>query len=399
LRILYLADIRFPLERANGIQSVETCHALAALRHEVALRVRRDSSKPSADALAFYGLPAIPGLAVEYAPSLGGPAARRSAYLATAILRATAFRRPDVVLTRDLGVASLLLRVPASLRPPVVYESHGFAPSVTTALPALLSGASPASAAKVARLFRREKRVWRLVDGYVTITHALARELESRFGSRRVAVIPDGVRLASPRAFVAPIRRTSPIVGYAGHLYPWKGVDLLISALTMLPGVRGLIVGGHDREPDLARLRRQAEAAGIGERVRFTGFVNPGDVPRYLAGADVLVLPNPDTEISRTYSSPLKLFEYMAAGKPIVASNLPAFREVLSAEEAVLVEPGSASAIAAAVERVLSDLSLASRLASNAFEAAAQYSWESRARRLELVLSEASSAARSSSAA
>jgi glycosyltransferase involved in cell wall biosynthesis len=76
----------------------------------------------------------------------------------------------------------------------------------------------------------------------------------------------------------------------------------------------------------------------------------------------------------------------MAAGRPIVASNLPAFREVLSAEEAVLVEPGSASAIAVAIERILGDEGLATRLASNAFEAAAQYSWTERARRLEQIL-------------
>jgi glycosyltransferase involved in cell wall biosynthesis len=386
LRILYLADIRFPLERANGIQTVETCHALADLGHHVALRVRRDSSGAAADPLQFYQLPPISSLALEYAPSFDGASMRRAAYLASALLRATVVRRPDVVLTRDLGVASALLRVPRSARPPVVYESHGYSPSVSAALPSLLSAATASSPGKLGRLARREERVWRLADGYITITRALARELEHRYGQRQISVVPDGVRLASPRSFLLPVRKASPVVGYAGHLYPWKGVDLLISALAMLPGVRGLIVGGHDRESDLARLRHQAEAAGLAERVRFTGWVPPREVPRYLSDADVLVLPNTDTEISRSYSSPLKLFEYMAAGRPIVASNLPAFREVLSAEEAVLVEPGSASAIAVAIERILGDEGLATRLASNAFEAAAQYSWTERARRLEQIL-------------
>jgi glycosyltransferase involved in cell wall biosynthesis len=387
LRILYLADIRFPLERANGIQSVETCHALAARGHDVVLRVRRDTSRPARDPLGFYQLPPIPSLHLEYAPSLDGAIPTRMAYVATALGRGTLRGRADVIFTRDLGVASALLRIPRALRPPVVYESHGFAPSVTTALPALLSEASAPSPSKIARLGRRERRVWRRADGYVTITYALCRELERRFGSRQVSVIPDGVRLSPARTFAPPVRHSPPVVGYAGHLYPWKGVDLLVSALAMLPGVHGLIVGGHDREPDLARLRRQAETAHIGDRVRFTGFVSPGDVQRYLSEADVLVLPNPETEISRSYSSPLKLFEYLAAGRPIVASNLPAFREVLSAEEAVLVQPGSASAIAHAVERILNSDALAMRLARNAFDAAAQYSWDARAERLERLLS------------
>jgi glycosyltransferase involved in cell wall biosynthesis len=388
LRILYLADIRFPLERANGIQSVETCHALAARGHEVVLRVRRDTAGAARDPLAFYGLPSIPGLHLEYAPSIDGAIPTRTAYVATALARATLPGGPDVVLTRDLGVASALLRIPRALRAPMVYESHGFAPSVSAALPALLSAASAPSASKLARLLRREQRVWRLADGYVTITHALARELEARFGPRPLlSVVPDGVRLPRARVFAPPARHSPPVVGYAGHLYPWKGVDLLVSALMLLPGVHGLIIGGHPREPDLARLRRQAESAHVADRVRFVGFVPPGDVPGYLSQADVLVLPNPETEISRSYSSPLKLFEYMAAGKPIVASNLPAFREVLSAEEAVLVEPGRASALAEGIERVLRSEAFAARLARNAFDAAAQYSWDARAERLDRLLS------------
>jgi glycosyltransferase involved in cell wall biosynthesis len=83
----------------------------------------------------------------------------------------------------------------------------------------------------------------------------------------------------------------------------------------------------------------------------------------------------------------LKLFEYMALGKPIVASNLPAFREVLSAEEAVLVEPGSPSAIAAAIAQLLQRPSFAARLAFNAFQSATHYTWDARARQLERVIS------------
>ncbi len=106
--------------------------------------------------------------------------------------------RADIVMTRDLAVASLLLRLPR--RPPLVYESHGYAPEVAAALPDLVSTATTPAAAKLARLTRRESFVWRHADGYVTITNGLASTHNARFGARpRVAVVPDGARPRSSR--------------------------------------------------------------------------------------------------------------------------------------------------------------------------------------------------------
>ena len=196
MRILYLADIRFPLERANGIQSMETCHALAARGHEVTLVVRPDSHTPARDPFAFYGLPRIAGLQIEVAPITGPATSRRVGYLTFTIGRAMGRARQDLIFTRDLGLASLLLRLPSSLRAPVVYEAHRIAADAAAALPDLLTGGPKASAAKLRRLARREAHVWRAADGYVTITQGLARELAARFGERpRIAVVPDGVRL------------------------------------------------------------------------------------------------------------------------------------------------------------------------------------------------------------
>src|SRR3954469_8618529 len=110
VRILYLADIRFPLERANGIQSMETCHALATRGHDVSLVVRPDSQDPPRDPFAFYGLPRLPGLPVEIAPLTAPAAARRTGYLTFAIGRAIGRSRQDLIFTRDLGLASMLLR-------------------------------------------------------------------------------------------------------------------------------------------------------------------------------------------------------------------------------------------------------------------------------------------------
>jgi glycosyltransferase involved in cell wall biosynthesis len=394
VRIVYLADIRFPLERANGIQTFETCHALASRGHEVTLVVRPDTARPARDPFAFYGQPRAASLDIVRAPVPVAPL-RRAAYLAFAT-RAALSRRPDLIFTRDLGAAAALVRIPRAARAPVVYESHGYAPEVSRALPQLLAGAPTPSKAKLARLERREGRVWRRAEAYVTITAVLASELADRYGSRpRVAVVPDGVRLPRDRQFEPRPLARPPVVAYAGHLYPWKGVDVLVDALARLDGVRGLIVGGHPGERDAARVAHRISSHAIGDRVTMAGLVAPGEVAAHLARADVLVLPNTSTSISERYTSPLKLFEYMAAGRPVVVSDLPAIREVVShGESAWVVPPGDPVALANGIAHVLGNESLARELARAAWHEAAHYSWARRAERLEALFEEMRNAER-----
>ncbi len=393
MRILYFADVRFPLERANGIQTMQTCYALAERGHMVELIVRPDTRRPARDPFQYYDLPPLDRLRIERAPVAGTPTMRRLGYLAFAAGRAAGAKRAGAIITRDLGVASLLLSIPRALRPPLVYESHGYAPDVASALPGLVSTAQHAADRKLKRLAGREQRVWREADGYVTITVGLAHEMTARFGRRpRLRVAADGVRLPRERQWHDIVRDGSKpaVVAYAGHLYPWKGVELLLDALARVPAARGLIVGGHEEEPDLGRLREHAERLGISSRVTFTGYVDPPRVAPLVSEADILVLPNPSSAISTRFTSPLKLFEYMAAGKPIVASALPSIHEVLHHNvNAILVEPGSAEALASGIQRLIDDPALAARLARGAWEAAAQYGWDRRADRLEAALLEA----------
>jgi len=392
VRILYFADIRFPLERANGIQTMETCFALTERGHRVHLVVKPDTQSPERDPFDFYGLPNTRSLVIERANTPAGAGiVARLGYLSFVGGRAFGKGRADVIMTRDLGVAALLLRLPRGLRPSVVFESHGYAPDVAAALPELVATATPATPSKLDRLTRREASVWKTADGYVTITRALADDLERRHGPRaRLAVIPDGMRPAAQAPSPLP---AEPVAAYAGHLYAWKGVDLFIQALAQVPEVKGLIVGGHAAEPDLARVKRLAMDLGLIDRVTFTGLVPPAMVPGLLANAMMLVLPNPASAISTRFTSPLKLFEYMAAGRAIVASDLPSIREVLDdGKTALLVEPGSAAAIAMALRALAADRVLAERLARAAFHEAAGYTWSRRAERLEALFKDVASA-------
>lgn len=385
MRILSLADTRFPIERANGVQTVETCHALARRGHEVTLVVRPDTAPVSRDPFDYYDLPRIPGLRIETVPARGSVARRRATFLLAAARQARAAGSRGLVFTRDLGVARFLLGLRGAIRVPVVYESHGLAAVVSAELPQLVSTASAPTPRKLARLTRRDAHVWRHAAGYVTITQGLCRELESRFGPRQAtAVVPDGTRVPTDAA-VAPGMRNPPVVCYAGHLYPWKGVDVLLHALALLDPITGLVIGGLEGEPDLARVTALADRLAP-SRVTFTGAVPPGEVAARLRSADVLVLPNTTTRMSSTYTSPLKLFEYMASGRPIVASDLPALGEVLRhGENALLVPPGDARACADAILSLVHDGALARRLASAALADVRDYTWDRRAERLEAL--------------
>ncbi len=121
----------------------------------------------------------------------------------------------------------------------------------------------------------------------------------------------------------------------------------------------------------------------------FTGHLPPSAVASQLARADIVALPNPASAISTHSTSPLKLFEYMAAGKAIVASRLPSLGEVLTDEvNALLVTPGDADALAGGIRRLVNDPALRAGLGSAARDAVAEYSWDRRAERLEILFND-----------
>ena len=406
MKILYFADTRFPIERANGVQTMATCRALAARGHEVTLVVRPDTAVPARDPFGLYGLDRPATLSIRTIGGARGESARRARFLLQAAL--AAFTARSVVFTRDLGLAALLVALPGRGR--LVYESHGVADVVAAELPRLLGRVDLApSPRKLARLARREARVWQRAAAYVTITGLLADELRGRFGDRpRVFVVPDGGPAPATTgpdataASAAAVNGVGPdpadaavpgatsgrvVVGYAGHLYPWKGVDVLVEALARRPDVDGLIVGGHPAERDRQRVEALVASHALGDRVALAGQVPPREVARRLAQASILVLPNTASAVSERYTSPLKLFEYLALGRPIVASDLPAIREVLTDEvDALLVPPGDPAALAAAIGRLAGDAGLAARLAAAARARAAAFTWDARAERLEAAL-------------
>jgi glycosyltransferase involved in cell wall biosynthesis len=225
-------------------------------------------------------------------------------------------------------------------------------------------------------------------DGVVSLTAAF-RDYLDRVGlkaARDVAVIPDayddaryapGDRDAARAALGLP--RGAFVVTYAGLTFAYRGLDALVRAFADLcrdvPGSLLVLVGG--REGERAELARLARELGVADAVLLPGQRSQDEVPRYLAAADALVLPG---TVSGLNASPLKLFEYAAMARPIVAADLPALREVLGDDGAHYVPPGDVAGLRAALDAIRRDPARARELAVRARERVAPFTYRARAR-------------------
>ncbi|HEY4526921.1 MAG TPA: glycosyltransferase [Candidatus Paceibacterota bacterium] len=169
-----------------------------------------------------------------------------------------------------------------------------------------------------------------------------------------------------------------PLAVYTGHLFAWKGVDTLAKAAALVPEIDVAFVGGTERD-----LKRFRETYGGISNIKIIGHVTHDKVALWQAAADVLVVPNSGKEqISVRYTSPMKIYEYAASKRPILASNLPALREILTENQAYFAEPDDEKSFAFALREILNDPEKAAAKAAAAYEIAANNTWEKRSIRI-----------------
>ena len=173
------------------------------------------------------------------------------------------------------------------------------------------------------------------------------------------------------------------VIGYVGRLKTLgmdKGVGLLLRALQQWgkkKPVRLLVVGGSPEE--ITEYSAMATSLGVKDVVDFVPSVAQSELPTYLQACDMLAMPFPESEHFNYYMSPLKLFEYMASRRPIIATNLPSIREILTTEtNAILVPPEDESAFLRAMECLMNDQGFAEQIAERAYQDVQAYTWEKR---------------------
>lgn len=296
-------------------------------------------------------------------------------------LRAAAQRfKPDVIyerynlfllaglmLKRKLGLP-LLLEVNAPLAEE--REKHGGG----LGLPALARWA--------------EARVWRGADRVLPVTRVLAGHVSAvGVPQKRIEVIPNGINEAHFAAAPTPEEAKRAlgwdgalVLGFTGFVRDWHGMDKVVRWLATPAApqqARLLLVGDGPARAELEALARELQ---LGERVRFTGVVDRHEVPRYVAAFDIALQP-----AVVAYASPLKLFEYLALGKAVVAPATPNLVEVLTQDHnALLFDPAEPQAFEAALQRLSTDVALRERLGAAARASIAEQglTWQHNARRV-----------------
>ena len=271
-------------------------------------------------------------------------------------------RAPDAVYVRHLKLAALLLGLRGL--PPVIYEAHEVF-------------ADTAKAARRARTAVLEGGVVRSAAAVVCNSRATAERLTALYGAPvRLLVLPNGV--AAPAALPEkPWHECRRHVIYAGSFFGWKGVDDLVAAAARLSGFHISLIGGEPHQ--IERLRALLPAGGA-ELELLPRMPNP-EIMAHLATSCIAVLPNrPDPDSA--FTSPIKLFEYMAAGCAIACADLPPMREILGPQDAAWFQPGNPDSLADALQALGSDCERAQRLGQRVRTLSAGYTWQERARRL-----------------
>lgn len=367
MKIYYVANFYMPHEKAYGIQLAKMCEAL--IEEGVDLTLLVPSRGPQTSVQEFYGLRvAIPTI---WLPTLDLTTYDRLGYLCMALSFSVSYtlflwyrflrgeRFVLYTIDADRYSSSALSFVPA----PLFSEMHGAKPH--SLAPRLL--------------FTR-------LRGVIAINQIIIKDLKTVFprSSARYIAEPNGVDLAmfSPQEKSQARTRLElppdvPIVLYAGRFYSWKGLEIIPRAAALTPEIRWQMVGDT----------REAFATVVGEslpaNMHFAGSRPYSEMPLWNAASDaVVVLGTKRNEQSYRWTSPMKLFEHMAAGRLIIASNTPAIRDVVPEGGALLYEPDDAEDLARKARRAVEGGEEVAPLVDRAVHAVQRLSWNERAKRV-----------------
>ncbi|MFL5733606.1 MAG: glycosyltransferase family 4 protein [Chloroflexia bacterium] len=395
--LLYVAyPMRLDLGAANAIQTHSTVRALLPLLPGMHLVVPRWLREPSAfEDLGAIHLPrpAINKLS-RLVPWAGWSYLERTLYSAMLVIWLVALRISKkgyrTLYVRDAICAAWLCLLAPIHGSRVIYEVHD------------LEALHPSKAARWPRAFWSrflpwlDKQALSRACKLVSLTGAF-REWAVARGLRHpsdIAVIPDAfdphlyrdVDPAGARRLLG-LPPAPCIIGYAGLTFAYRRLDLLVEAFATVAGMHDnvllVLVGGRPQE--VQELCKQAERLGVADRVVTPGQVGQEKAALYLHASDILVIPDTVTQLT---ASPLKLFDYLAAGKAIVLKDMLALREILDDHSALFFPEGDASALASALNHLVSNPELRDQLGTAALARSTDYTYDARARKiLEVVKS------------
>jgi glycosyltransferase involved in cell wall biosynthesis len=387
MHVVYLSLEKPTLNRAPALQSLHTLRGLVEAGAEVTYVTPWPVRRILATSLAMTGRPFPPEVRVV---SVGpGPDLPVLVHLwpsqvwkgiQTRLNRIARSLQEDpretVVYTRFRRIAASFPRAHA---PPLLFEYHE---------PQSLTQATLDEAAagwRVPALEAEERRAVHNAAGLVTVSRAHHDEAPGLYGF-------DGPRWLIPNAvdletFAVPAEQRRPSPGrllYVGALDRWKGLEIALAALVRVPAASLSIVGGVVGSEPWNQLTQLVERLNLNGRVQFLGLVPQQGLRPLLATAVAGLLPLDGAySLASRYTCPLKMLEYMAAGLPVIASDLPSVREFTrDGQEALLTPPGDVTALAGAMQRLCSEPALVELLGAAGRQAALAHTWLARGQRI-----------------
>jgi glycosyltransferase involved in cell wall biosynthesis len=347
LRVLFLAPQPFFEVRGTPLAVLHMTRALASLGHEVDLL-----TFPQGEPAPVEGVRHLRSLRLPVGRVKAGPSFAKMAldvpFLAQAAWRLR-FGGYDVVHAVE-EAAHLIAPFARLFRVPLVMD-------VDSSIPDQLRYSGFATRGPLLGLAEAlERHALRHSVAAITVCASLTEGVKARAPGLPVFQVEDPPLVqpgAAPSAeAVEALRRQLtlgpwPVVLYSGNFEPYQGVELLLEALVFVPHVQLLLMGGGPA--DVARMKAEARARGVGERSIFSGQRPPSDLPLFLALADVLASPR-----AKGQNTPFKIFTYLASGKPLVATRIPTHTQLLDDTTAFLVEPtprGFAAGLRAALDQ------------------------------------------------
>jgi glycosyltransferase involved in cell wall biosynthesis len=367
MKIACIATSIVPSKSANSIQVMKVVHALKKTGQDVRLWLPEFKKSDWATISDVYGLST--GFDVIWLPF----SARFKQYdFSLKAVAAAANWGADVIYTWALQ-AALLARM---LGKTTVMEFHDFP-----------MGHYGPFLFNIYKRFNNKKLT-------LCTTKALAEGIEERFkypfSDDELQIAPNGTETERYANLPYPEKARQELglqegftVGYSGHFYPGRGMEMLTEIARLLPEINFLWVGGN--QEDIVPWQASLAAQSI-KNVTITGFISNRRLPLFQATADVLVMPygkrisgSSGGDITKVIN-PMKMFDYLASGKPIIASEIPVFHEILTEETAIFCEPDNAAEWVKVITALKNDPEKRSQMGICAKESAEEYTWKNRAR-------------------
>jgi glycosyltransferase involved in cell wall biosynthesis len=360
MRILYVAEATMPGQKADSIHVMRMCRSIVKAGHEVTLiAFRGDTFESMEKCFEYYGVDRVFEARLINVPGSGRIA---SLVLGFAAMLAVLRWKPDLSYTRSVTSAFFMSKVSRNL----IVESHTF---------------FFRAARTLHRFFFKTMLHKDSLKGMVVISGALKKMYVSKgVKGELLFVAHDGSDMVSQNERGELMGSHDLNVGYFGSVYKGRGIERILEMARARSHV-GFHFFGASRE--------EMEAYGLlPENCYLYGFISPSSVHRYRNVCEILLAPyqqevyvsEKQSYSTSTFMSPLKIFEYMSAGKAIIVSDMPVLREILSPGQAIMVSPDDSKAWIDALDKLENDPTLRERLGKAAFEIfMKRYTWDQRA--------------------